>query len=158
MRKRTNKNIPAKGRLREMADRLWSLAVRKAWLWECAVCRRGGCESHHLLPRQCEATRYDIWNGIALCPSCHKFDKDISPHQNATGWIAWLEEFHPVLVVYCMRNHRAKFTGTKNAPYYCDVLRSLRPRVDEEDFRKIVGVKFADWLSNNGSSCRETLK
>ena len=86
-RKRTSKNVPAKGRLKEIAAQLWSLAVRADWANKCAVCGYGKTEAHHLIPRQHEATRYNIRNGIALCASHHQFDKDVSPHQNAAGWL-----------------------------------------------------------------------
>ena len=146
MRKRTNANVPAKGRLRDMADRLWSLAVRKEWADRCAVCRAGTVEAHHLVPRQHEATRYMLRNGIALCAHCHKFDKDISPHMNAAGWLAWLQKYHWDAWTWYVLNRRPSFTGTKNAAHYCEVLKELRPLVDEESFVKIVGVKFSEWL------------
>ena len=46
-RKRTNSKTPAKGRLRDCADQLWSLAVRDDWNNRCAVCGFGKCEAHH---------------------------------------------------------------------------------------------------------------
>ena len=148
-RKRTNANVPAKGRLRDLCDQLWSLAVRADWLNKCAVCGKGKCEAHHLIPRQHEATRYEIRNGIALCSHCHQFNKDLSPHQNAAGWMSWLFEHHPQLHDWMVENHRPVFDGTKNTPYYCGLLRYLRQYVEGEDFERICGIKFSRWLEEN---------
>lgn len=145
-RKRTNKNIPAKGRLRDMADQLWSLAVRNDWNHLCAVCGSGKVEAHHLVPRQHEATRYDLRNGIALCASHHQFDPDVSPHQNAAGWLDWLRFYHPRIAYWYGLNLRPEFTGIKNAAHYCEVIQSLREYVEPEDFERIVGIRFNRWL------------
>jgi len=145
-RKRTNSNVPAKGRLRDMADRLWSLAVRSDWNYRCMVCGSTNVEAHHLVPRQHEATRYDLNNGVALCCRCHKFDKDVSPHLNAAGWMCRLTALHPERMDWYLTNCRPKFTGTKNTEYYCGVIRSLRQYVEPEEFASIVGQRFAAWL------------
>ena len=149
-RKRTSKHVPAKGRLRDMADRLWSLAVREDWANRCAVCRSGDCEAHHLIPRQREATRYNMHNGIALCARHHQFDPDISPHQNAAGFLLWLETHYPASHAWYTGavEVNASFEGTKNALYYCDVLRFLRQRVEEDVFLSVVGVRFAQHLAD----------
>jgi len=146
MRKRTNANVPAKGRLRDMADRLWSLAVRDNWDNRCAICGSGKVEAHHLTPRQHEETRYDLKNGIALCSHCHKFDADLSPHLNAAGWLGWLQKHHwDVWSWYCA-NSRPNFSGVKNAAHYIEHLKRLRPHIVAGTFRTVVGVTFARWL------------
>lgn len=145
-RKRTNSNVPAKGRLRDMADRLWSLAVRSDWGHKCAVCSAKKCEAHHLVPRQFESTRYDLRNGIALCASCHKFNRNISPHQNAAGWMAWLYAHHLERAAWYRVNLQPIFKGTKNADHYCDVIQRLRQYVEPDDFERIVGVNFSRYL------------
>lgn len=141
-RKKSAGGLPAKGRLRDLADQLWSVAVRSDWANKCAVCGNRKCEAHHLIPRQHEATRYTLRNGMALCATHHQFDKFLSPHMNAAGFIRWLESEHPNLAEWVFDNCRPKFSGTRTAAYYCDVIRSLKPYV-EQDFERIVGVKFA---------------
>lgn len=149
-RKRTSKEIPAKGRLREMADQLWSIAVREDWNWRCAVCGHGKCDAHHLVPRGHESTRYELRNGIALCSQHHQWDKDLAPHQNAAGWLLWLEEhfeeLHAWYVERVKMSPLRKFNGTTNAPYFCDVIQKLRPYVPEDEFIRVVGQRFARWL------------
>jgi hypothetical protein len=145
-RKRISKAIPAKGRLRDMADRLWSIAVRGDWGNKCAVCGAGKCEAHHLVPRQHEATRYELRNGVCLCAHCHQFDRDLSPHQNSAGWLEWLKWHHPTLADWYIENRRPQFDGTTNAAYFCDVIRRLGEYVEPDDFARIVGVKFSRYL------------
>ena len=149
-RKRTNKNVPAKGRLRDMADRLWSLAVRADWANKCAVCCHRKCEAHHLIPKQHQATRYTLGNGICLCAHDHQFSADLSPHQNAAGWLLWLSEHHPELHRRYTETveggaHR-RFEYVTNAQYYCDVIRGLKQYVEETDYNQIVGIRFSRWL------------
>jgi hypothetical protein len=148
-RKKSAGGLPAKGRLRDMADALWSLAVRDDWANKCAVCGSRDCEAHHLVPRQHEATRYDLRNGIALCCHCHQFDRDLSPHQNSAGWIKWLEWHHPTLAEWYFEHCRPKFEGTKNAAYYCGVIQSFREYVEPVDFDRVVGVKFGRHLEES---------
>ena len=145
-RRRTSKAVPAKGRLREMADRLWAKAIYDDWNHRSAVCGVSQIDAHHLVPRQHEATRYDLNNGMALCSVHHQWDKDISPHQNAAGFMKWLEANHPGRHEWYVANRRPVFEGTKNAPYYCAMIRYLKPFVEPEEYVSIVGVKFSQWL------------
>jgi len=153
-RKRTNKNVPAKGRLRDIADALWSRAIRDDWNNKCAVCGSGKCEAHHLLPRQHERTRYDMRNGIALCSQHHKYDPDISPHQNAAGWMWWFSKHCSQRCLWLMNmvdtGEYRRFTGTKNAQHYIKQILSLREYVDPSDFERIVGVRFTAYLLQQG--------
>ena len=145
-RKRTNSNVPAKGRLRDMADQLWSRAIRDDWNNRCAVCGRDVTEAHHLIPRQNELFRYDLMNGIALCTQHHKFDGDIAPHQNAAGWMKWLWMIHPERAAWYVANCRRPFIGCNTAIYYCDIIRGLAEYVEAADYDRIVGIKFGRWL------------
>lgn len=148
-RKRTNKDVPAKGRILDMCDRLWSLAVKADWANRCAVCRRGGVlDSHHLLPRQYTTTRHVLRNGIALCKTHHRLCPDVSPHQNPAGWTRWLTQCHRSLAEWVDENLESckVFDGITTAWYYIDVLESLREYVDPDDFIRIVGVRFSTHL------------
>jgi hypothetical protein len=134
-----------------MADMLWSIAVRDDWDNRCAVCGNSKCEAHHLIPRQHPKTRHDLQNGIALCANHHQFDADISPHQNAAGFVLWLQETYPgnaewVFEMMDSGSHR-NFEGTTNAFYYCDVIRDLKQYVDEQDYVRIVGKRFSAYLA-----------
>ena len=157
-RKRVSKDCPAKGRLQEIADRLWSISVRSEWNGKCPVCGGSPCDAHHLIPRMNQATRYCLRNGIALCRRCHQFCHKVSPHQNAAGWLNWLQVNHPLchewyVETVCNGRH-LKFTGTTNAVYYCGVILSFREYVEAEVFQEIVGMKFSEYLIENESSIR----
>ena len=156
-RQRTNKNIPAKGRLKDMCDSLWSFAVREDWGNHCAACPSLKCEAHHLVPRQNQATRYDLRNGIALCASHHQFDHHVSPHQNAAGFLMWLMLAYPETYKWYMKataNGTREWDGTTNAVYYCDVIWSFKRYVPDETFKLIVGIKFSAWLeSEHAEDC-----
>jgi len=153
-RRRTNKNVPAKGRLRDMADQLWSLAVREDWNHKCAVCGfTERLEAHHLIPRQWFSTRYDLRNGITLCARHHQFDPALSPHQNAAGWLQWLDQNHRSRADWYKTTIALgaykKLLWTKNADYFCTIIRSLKEYVDESNYERIVGVRFSQWLLEN---------
>lgn len=149
-RKRTNAHLPAKGRLKEMADRLWSVAVRSDWNWKCAVCGSGPCDAHHLIPRMNQATRYCLRNGIALCRRHHQFCPELSPHQNAAGWLRWLSEAHPLrhqwYIDTVSNGEHLRFNGTTNAVYYCNLIRGFRGDVEDDVFQEIVGIKLSEYL------------
>lgn len=152
-RKRTNRNVPAKGRLRVMADRLWSKAVRADWNHQCTMCgRREGLNAHHLIPRQHPATRYDLWNGLCLCKPCHQFDAHRSPHQCAAGFVLWLKKHHELIAGRYMEAMEfgtyRQFDGTTNAQFYMDAIRSLREYVDEDDYTREVGQRFSAYLDS----------
>ena len=150
-RKRTSKDVPAKGRLRAIADQLWSIGVRTDWNWQCAVCGSMPVEAHHVIKRQHETHRYNIRNGIALCTTHHKYGRDVCAHGDPAEWMLWLEDNQPELhrwYVETTKNGEYKrFDGTTNAIYLCDTIRRLKQYVPD-DYVRIVGVKFSQWLEN----------
>ena len=147
MRKRTNSKVPDKSlkTLRAHCDRLWSLSVRHDWVDRCAVCGSSTTEAHHMTPRSYEATRFNVNNGIALCFTHHYSDKEMAPHMNAAGWMAWLLREHPGRAEWYIDNRRPVFAGKKNVEYYLGVIRRLQQYVEPLEFERIVGVRFAAW-------------
>ena len=54
-------------------DGLWSKAVR-AIKGECCanpMCGKQASGVHHIIKRRYKVTRWDVKNGIPLCPTCH---------------------------------------------------------------------------------------
>ena len=149
-RKKSPGGLPAKGRLRDMADQLWSLAVKIDWAHRCAMCgHRGNLNSHHLIPRQHTATRYDsLLNGICLCKRCHQFCPVRSPHQHGEGFRQWLESEHPSRAAWMHDNCLPEFTGTTNEEFYIKQILRLKEYVEPDDFERIVGVRFAAHLDS----------
>ena len=150
-RKRTSKDVPAKGRLKKFADDLWAKAVKNEWAWKCAGCgrRHGKLDAHHLVPRQYKRFTYDLRNGIALCPHCHRFDPD-SAHEYGAAWKLWLKWHYPALHKWYAETTETQaykdFGGIIDAAYYIGHILRLREYVEPDDYERIVGVKFASYL------------
>ena len=144
--KRIHKHVPKKSRLRDIADELWSAAVKEDWAGKCAICGHENTQSHHLVPRQHEATRYEVRNGIALCYRHHQACPDTSPHQNAAGFMDWLRERHLELHQWYVTHKWPQFDQTKDDWYYVRVIQSLREELDPLTFEDIAGIRFVQWL------------
>ena len=80
-------------------DREWSTEVKLRDGNQCVIC--GEVErinAHHIVPREIEVLRYDINNGISLCPKHHRFSRKLSAHQNPFTFHIWLEK-HKLSVI-----------------------------------------------------------
>lgn len=74
------------------------------------VCQRCGKTSkrlnaHHIIPRQYKELRWDICNGVSLCPRCHRLGKEAA-HQNALLFAEWLKTNKPFIYDYLMNKMR----------------------------------------------------
>jgi hypothetical protein len=141
--------------MREMCDTLWAKAIDADWDYRCAVCGSQNIQAHHLTPRQFEATRYELINGVALCYHHHQSDKNLSPHKNAAGWMAWLNHHHPMRAEWYIENRRPQWYGTKNPDYFCNTIRRLKQYVDPIDYVIIVGQQFSEWLDEQEEKASE---
>ena len=59
--------------------------------------------AHHVIGRRNKAVRWELSNGVALCPSCHVFSSSFSAHQTPTLFTLWIiaqrsEEWHDTLM------------------------------------------------------------
>jgi 5-methylcytosine-specific restriction endonuclease McrA len=72
----------------------WSREIRCDG--ECSVC--GATEhlqAHHVLPKErYQNLKLDLMNGVALCPTCHKYGK-YSAHRNPMWFTLWLRAHRP---------------------------------------------------------------
>ena len=75
---------------RNKKDKVWADLVKQ---------RDGGCvtcgkkerlNAHHIIPRQNKEFRWNLYNGISLCPKHHRFSFEISAHQNPYEFMKWL--------------------------------------------------------------------
>lgn len=76
-----NKRVQEK-RERNKKDKEWRETILKIYDGKCVICgdtKRPN--AHHIIPRTFEQTRWDLNNGIILCPKHHKFGK-FSAHKN----------------------------------------------------------------------------
>lgn len=81
--KHTNKVKLIKA-LKNQLRNLWRGCVLKRFEYKCVVCSQTKLPNcHHIIPEHVFVSmRYDVDNGVILCPSHHKFGK-LSAHKNA---------------------------------------------------------------------------
>jgi len=61
-----------KKKLRERADKLFTLAVLKRWGRNCEICGKPATTAHHYVPKSLsQSLRYDLENGVPICNYCH---------------------------------------------------------------------------------------
>lgn len=66
------RNTKAVGPCEAYLDQLWSKAVKLKFDHRCVRCGNPNVQSHHVRGRRRRALRWEIRNGIALCPYCHR--------------------------------------------------------------------------------------
>jgi hypothetical protein len=69
----------------------WGKLVKERDGNKCVIC--GSTfkpNAHHLIVRENELTKFDINNGLTLCPKHHLFCRKISAHNNPLGLYIWL--------------------------------------------------------------------
>lgn len=66
-------------------------------------------DSHHLVSRikKNSFLKWDLYNGICLCSTCHKFGED-SFHRSPVTTIYWFMKNHPDRMEYIMSNFHVK--------------------------------------------------
>lgn len=91
LNKKTGKNY---------CDNLWSSIIRLEFNNKCAICESLGVtesetilNAHHLISRRSFKYRWDINNGILLCPKHHEFDLHISAHTAPWGFEEWMKDY-----------------------------------------------------------------
>jgi 5-methylcytosine-specific restriction endonuclease McrA len=79
----------------------WSLDVRARDNHQCCVCGSSNdLNSHHLIPKErFPQFQYDLANGIAVCPNCHKFGS-YSAHRHPIWFSEWLRANRPDQFAY----------------------------------------------------------
>ena len=77
---------------RDKDDKEWSNLVKDRFGRKCAVCGATHyLNAHHIIPIEVRDYRYDVDNGIALCPRHHKYSNKLSPHKNPVAFIKWMK-------------------------------------------------------------------
>jgi hypothetical protein len=97
--------------------KLWSEAVRSSVGHKCEYCgiERGTLnasgkptkiDAHHLMNRDVKdcPLKFDMRNGISLCPSCHKFCPNNGFHTNPIRTVHWLKENQPHKYDFVLKN------------------------------------------------------
>jgi hypothetical protein len=97
------KKMKSIGQIRRRIFRLWSDAVLSRTDWTCEYCgikkgdinkngKKEKIDAHHLFSRDIKDAilKFDIRNGIAVCPTCHKWGAN-SFHRNPITTITWFQ-------------------------------------------------------------------
>ena len=82
-------------------DKAWAIKVKERDGFKCVVC--GDTErlnAHHIIVRENHYTKFDVENGLSLCPKHHFFCRQVSAHNNPIGLLVWLEKNRPAQLQY----------------------------------------------------------
>jgi len=74
-------------------DDAWSLLVKLRAGHQCEIPMCGKTQylnSHHIYTRANRSTRWDVKNGVCLCPSHHTLDSKFSAHGSPVLFVKWL--------------------------------------------------------------------
>lgn len=101
--------------------KLWSEAVRGRVDFKCEYCgmARGTInengksikvDAHHLMNRDITdcPLKFDIRNGICLCPRHHKFSPDESFHMNPVVTMDWVQRNRPDSFTFVLQNYKTR--------------------------------------------------
>ena len=73
-------------------DKEWANAVKLKDGSKCAICGSTiNLNAHHIIPREIKPLKYNIDNGITLCPLHHRFSFELSAHQNPIAFFKWMQ-------------------------------------------------------------------
>ena len=83
---------PTMKSLSNKADRIWAEKVKARAKGRCEYCGSyEGVQSHHVVSRRVRRLRFDVRNGVALCPRDHL----IFAHQHPLAFARWFSEYRP---------------------------------------------------------------
>ena len=78
--------------LNKQLDGCWKIAVKIKWGYKCVLCGETHyVNAHHIFGRVNRSVRWDLDNGICLCPLHHTLGT-FSAHQNPE-FTKWIEAF-----------------------------------------------------------------
>ena len=123
-KKKVKKKLSKQKRLVKLRKKIlltWSLKVRDRDNHTCTFCGAKTGElnknnkkiinnAHHCLSKNVKNSplKYDIRNGITLCPEHHKFSGTKSAHKAPIIFYHWMQIEHPVQYNFVLENAEAK--------------------------------------------------
>lgn len=85
-------------------DKDWAKKVKERDGLKCVICQSSfKPNAHHIIVRENHLTKFDLENGLTLCPKHHLFCRRISAHNNPIGLLIWLEKNRPEQLEYCRK-------------------------------------------------------
>ena len=150
------KKTPKLSTVRNRLFLKWSLSVRERAGHACEYCgiKKGDIhvnkkgesiktkiDSHHLQSRDVKDNplKFDIYNGIAACPSCHKFGED-SFHRCPPTTMNWLLINSPERYFYVIENHSIR-VDLDNRKVLEEIERQLDEKYEHLDFPKLKEIE-----------------
>ena len=119
-KKDTQKKLTKIPVIKRRLFKIWSEKVRERAGHQCEYCgiKKGDknkngkvtkIDAHHLLSRNVKNSplKYDLFNGVAVCPICHKWGDD-SFHRSSVTTMNWLLNNHPERYFYVLDTHNIK--------------------------------------------------
>jgi hypothetical protein len=132
--------------------KLWSEAVRGRVGFKCEICgvERGAInesgkkikiDAHHFMNRDITdcPLKFDIRNGISLCPKHHKFSSDSSFHMNPVVTMDWVQKNRPDSFTFVLENYK-----TRVDLHNREILAEIEIRLAKSeplDLQKLKGIK-----------------
>lgn len=87
-------------------DKLWAISIKKSYGDCCAYCNQTkSLNAAHIIPREIIQFRWDLDNGLALCPRHHRFRPKES--EDKSLFSAHFNPFH--VLIWFMINYPDKF-------------------------------------------------
>jgi len=91
----------------------WAFCVKERDNNRCVICGENKIlHAHHILPRENHDLRFDIQNGISLCPRHHKYSFEVSAHKNSFAFVFWLFQNRQDQYNYLFSYTKTKFEET----------------------------------------------
>ena len=82
-------------------DKEWANKVKERDSYKCVICGNTiKPNAHHIIPREVHLSKFDVNNGLTLCPKHHFFSRDISAHNHPLALFMWLEKNRPEQLNY----------------------------------------------------------
>lgn len=132
--------------------KLWSEAVRGKTGFSCEICgvKRGDkndkgnpvkIDAHHFMNRDITdcPLKFDIRNGIALCPKHHKFSPDESFHMNPVVTMDWVQKHRPESFSFVLTNYK-----TRVDLHNRDILAEIETRLNNKEPLDLIKLKEID--------------
>ena len=113
-------------------DALWAYIVKARAGGKCEApncSQRMYLNAHHIFGRRNKSVRWELTNGICLCPLHHTFSSTFSAHQTPTAFTQWIiakrsEEWHEELMR--MANTPKKWTKAEKEDLLAEFNRCVK--------------------------------
>ena len=90
IKKKTNNQL-----LDKQCEKLWREILLHDARHKCEKCKNNRyLNCHHIITRSIKALRWDILNGIVLCPGCHTLSHKFSAHKTPSDFKIWINKYN----------------------------------------------------------------